>query len=102
MYVESFYEYRQQIMDMEIETEMHKVEEAVLEKLTSIFAHQQFFSIQDFSSVLAYSFFENHEPALKISKALNFGNLEFMAILQDKKGFKMAFLQDLEGRYDTL
>ena len=84
-----------EVMTTFIETEMHKVEDKVLRKLSSIFVHQQFFSIKDFALMLAYSFYEDHKPAVKITNSLDLSKLDFLAVMEDFDGFKEEYLKDI-------
>ena len=93
-----YFERNDESMNDLIEREMYKVRNKTLERLSSIFVHQQqiIFSIKDFALTLAYGFFESHEPSKRIAYSLDLCKIEFLAIMEDFGAFKLEIIEDLE------
>lgn len=95
MYAYSQIEYESEMIDQIIESEMHKVKDHTLEKLTSYFAHSPF-SINSLANTIAYGYWESYEHAEIVAEQLGLGKLEFLAIAEDFDGFKEEFLKNYE------
>ena len=93
MYAYSRIEYELEVLDEMIESEMHKVREQTLEKLSSYFAHSPI-SIESLASTIAYGYWESYEHAEIVAEQLNLGKLEFLAIQEDFEGFREYFKKE--------
>lgn len=96
MYCDTRNDYRNEFMNDLMETEMYKVREKALEKLSSLFVHHQSFSIKDWALTLAYGFFESHEPSERIAYSLDLGKIEFLAIMEEFSAFKLEIMHEFE------
>jgi aromatic ring-opening dioxygenase catalytic subunit (LigB family) len=91
MYAFSRIEHEYEMMNEMIESEMHKVKETTLEKLSSYFAHSPV-SIKSLSLTIAYGYWESNEHAEIVAEQLGLGKLEFLALSEDFDGFKEEYL----------
>lgn len=94
-YKETNYEYKMQCRDEFIESEMHKVSDEALKKLTTFFVHPTL-SIKTFSLAIAYGYFESDVCSENVAHELGLGKLEFFAIAEDFDAFKEEYLKDME------
>jgi hypothetical protein len=95
MYRFSRIEYESEMIDQMIESEMHKVRDTILKKLSSSFAHSPV-SIKSLTLAVAYGYFESNEHAEIVAEQLGLGKLEFLAIAEDFDGFKEEYLKNYE------
>lgn len=96
MYFDTRIEYEYEMMNEMIESEMHKIRRQAIEKLSSYLVHPQNFLTKDFALTLAYGYFDSHEPAENIAKAMDLGKLEFLSIMNDFDAFKEEYLRNYE------
>lgn len=96
MYAYTNIEHDYEMMNEMIESEMHKVRDNALRKVSSIFAHPKTFFIKDFASTLAYAWFDSHEPSENIASSLYLSKLDFLAIQEDFDAFKEEYLKHYE------
>lgn len=86
------YQYKMQIMDEDIENEMHKIRVETLIRLSSIFVHPQI-PIEEFALTLAYGYFESLPSAEKITDGLDLCKLDYLAVMQEFEAFKEEYLK---------
>lgn len=97
MYAYTRIEYENECMNEMIESEMHKVRDNAIGKVSSFFAHpKNEFSIKQFSLTLAYGYFDSYTPAENIAASLDLGKLDFLAIMDDLDAFKDEYLKNYE------
>lgn len=92
MYIDTYIDYKHQVMTDRIENEMQRTKDQALKNLSKI-VH---FEIETFLRVFAFSFFEQNDDAQKLADKLNLGKLDFLAALDDYDGFKEEYYRDLE------
>lgn len=90
MYHDTYYDYKQSVMTDYLEKEMRKHKDTAIEIISRV-AHSQKECVL---KILAYSFFEEHEDAIKLAESLDLSKLEFLAVLEDFDGFKEIFLKE--------
>lgn len=74
-----------------IEKEMHNVRKFALGKLASVVAPSY---IENFASVVAYSWFDSHPAAEKIANDLDLCKLDFLAIQEELEAFKEEYFAE--------
>jgi hypothetical protein len=92
MYEDTYYDYKQQCIKDMIENEMQRTRDQALRNLSSV-VH---FETETFTKVLAYSYFEEQEDALRLADQLNLCKLDFLAIVENFDRFKDEYYKDLE------
>lgn len=92
MFFDTHIEYRHQIMTDFLENEMQRYKDFAIQTISSI-AHSE---KEVLLRVLAYSFNEENEDAVKLAYKLNLGKLEFLACLDDYDSFKEFYLKNQE------
>lgn len=95
MYFDTRIEFEYEMMNEMIESEMRKVKNKALIKISSLFAHSKIL-IKEFSFTLAYGYFDSYEPAENIANQLDLGKLDFLAIQEDFEAFKEEYLKNYE------
>jgi len=96
MYFDTYLEYKDSVMKDQIENEMRRHQNIALDAISRI-AH---FEKEVLMRILAYSYSEEHEDAMKLAQTLNLGKLEFFSILDDYDSFKELYLKDQEKQYE--
>ena len=96
MYAYSRIEHEIESMNEMIESEMHKIKEKTLDKLSALFVAHSPVSIKSFALTIAYGYWESHEHAEIVAEQLNLGKLEFLAIAEDFDAFQEEFLKNYE------
>lgn len=95
IYFDTQIEYEYQAMNEFIENEMHKLREKVVGKLSTLFAHPNFFQ-EDVILTLAYGYFDSYEPSTRLANTLNLGKLDFLSVMNDFDAFKEEYLKNYE------
>lgn len=92
MYDDTFYDYKQQVIEEMIEKEMQRTREQALTNLSSV-VH---FELNTFSRIFAFSFFEENDDALRLADQLHLCKLDFLAIVENFDGYKEEYYKDLD------
>jgi len=92
IYFDTQIEYRHQVMTDFIETEMQRHKDIALEAISTV-AH---FEKESLTRILACSYLEENEDAVKLAYKLNLGKLEFLACIDDHESFKEFYLKNQE------
>ena len=92
-----YYNYKRIAMDEYYENEMQRHKDFAIEAISNIahFKNKQ----ECFLRVLAYSYFEEHEDAIKLARDMNLSKLEFLAVVEDFDGFKELYLKYQEQQF---
>jgi hypothetical protein len=96
MYFDTHIEYKHQIITDFIENEMQRYQK-IAEQAISCIAH---FEKEIVLRILAYSFIEENEDAIKLAYKLNLGKLEFLACIDDYDSFKDLYMKEQEKQYE--
>lgn len=94
MYSEYIY-HREEVMKDFIEKEMERQKENAVRAISRC-VH---FELETITRVLAYSFIEENEDAVKLAHKLNLSKLDFLAIIEDFDGFKEIYLKEQEQNW---
>lgn len=92
--LDTWIEYKDQIVSDFIEKEMQRCREETLRKISNLIEHPKY--VENFALCLAYSWFDSEEYAKKIADDLDLGKLEFLAIQEEIKPFKECYVKELE------
>jgi hypothetical protein len=92
MYNDTYFELNESRLKDFYENEMQRTKENALRSLSKV-VH---FEIESISRVLAYSFFEENEDAIKLADKLNLCRLDFLACIDDIEGFREIYYRDLK------
>ncbi len=89
MYDDTHFDFRESVRNEFYEKEMQRTRDKALRELSKV-VHSEF---DLFSRVLASSYFEEQEDAIKLAHKLNLGKYEFLALIDDYDGFKEICLK---------
>ena len=92
MYFDTHIEYKHQVMTDYIQTEMQRYQKIAMQAISRI-AH---FEKEIVLRILASSFIEENEDAVKLAYKLNLSKLEFFAVLEDYDSFKDLYMINQE------
>lgn len=82
-------------MDEFIDSEMHKVRDQTISRLSSIIVHPAI-SIKAVLLTISYGYFESYGHAETLAQQLNLGKIEFLAVAEDFDAFKEEYLREME------
>lgn len=92
IYFDTHIEYKNQVMTDYIQNEMRRHQKIAMQAISRI-AH---FEKEIVLRILAYSFIEENEDAVKLAYKLNLGKLEFLAYIEDYDSFKELYMKEQE------
>jgi hypothetical protein len=80
-------------LDKLMTQDMYKLKNQALKKLSSVVAYS---NLEEMAQILAYSYFDNIDPAKKLAHQLDLGKLDFIALQEDLEAFKAEYLKDYQ------
>ncbi len=89
MYNDTYFDYRDSVEKDFYEKEMQRSKENAVRAISEV-VH---FEAETFTKVLASSFLDENEDAIRLANKLNLGKWEFYAVLEDYESFKEVVLK---------